>query len=117
MSNPTVINTILFILGIPCFLVVYYLDKRGWINWFRGLVVVVCIAYTLTLSAPLIGAENTRVLVISFFFAMLPVIVLDLGLQVSKLDEVGEFWEKLAKEDREELKRGQQGDNTETHWR
>ena len=112
MNNPTVINAILFSLGFPCFLVVYYLDKKGWINWFRGLVVVGAIAYTLTISSPLIGVENARELGISFFWAMLPVIVLDLALQLSKMDEVGRFWEKFEREKRERLDRGKNAEES-----
>ena len=103
MNNPTHINVTLFALGLPTFLVVYYLDRWGWINWFRGLVVVVCIAYTLHLTAPLIGAENARALAVSFFWAMLPVIVLDLAFQLTKLDETGRFWERLERENRDRL--------------
>lgn len=106
MSNQTLINATLFILGLPCFGVVYYLDKKGWINWFRGLVAVGAIAYTLTLTSPLIGPENVRVLAISFFWAMLPVLTLDLAFQLSKLDEIGRFWEKIEEENRKRLEGG-----------
>jgi hypothetical protein len=117
VNNQTIINAILFFLGFPCFLVVYYLDKKGWINWFRGLIVVVAIAYTLTLSSPLIGPENVRVLVISFFWAMLPVIVLDLAFQLSKQDEWGKVFDRMAREDREQLRKERGSGDAKTYRR
>jgi hypothetical protein len=109
VTNPVIINATLVILGVFAFLVVRYLDKRGWINWFRGLIVVVCIAYTLTLSSPLIGSENTRVLAISFFWAMLPVIILDLGFQVTRAEEWGRAFDRVVREDREKIKKEKNG--------
>jgi hypothetical protein len=105
VNNPTIVNAILFALGLLTFLVVYYLQKRGWINWFRGLIVVVCIAYTLTLNSALIGPESMRILVAAFFWAMLPVIILDLGLQVSKINEWDRLFDRVTKEDREQIKK------------
>lgn len=113
MNSYSVTYVSLFLISSCYFFLVWWLEKKEWVGWFRGLLVLVGVAYTLTVSGltGLIDNDTALRMGAAFFFALLPLLILDLAWHLQKLDEVGRFFEKLEQDTRKELDR-RKGDNS-----
>ncbi len=89
---------VLFLIGLFYNRLVTWLDKKGMLDALKALLVVGGCAYTIVLSAPLIGLENAALVGGAFLFALLPVTIGDLFRYLSARQEANDVWREITQQ-------------------
>lgn len=86
----------LFMLSLVYNQVVDWLERKGLLDGFKGILVVFGVIYTLLGISPLIGARATLITAGGFVFSLLPVTVGDIKRHLmARLEEIA-YWQKVA---------------------